>query len=103
MANSKVKYKEPRQIKDAPWGNENSPGILSLPQDIIRFVDGENWRGLYREFMLLDVFDEKKKKITGKEYVWSPEVMEQFIEAIVKKLKSKQNGGKPKRTIKRNK
>lgn len=102
MANSKVKFKTPRQTKATPWGNENSPGILSLPQDIIRFADGDNWESLFRQYMIIEVTCKGKKKTGETEYVWAPSVMEEFIRAIVKKLKNKKDVT-VRRSIKRNK
>ena len=79
--------------------------ILCLPDDIAKNATVHNWKDLYKEYMVLEVMKKDKKgnwtpEIDHYEYVWTPAVMERFIESIVKSIKK---NVRVKRANKRNK
>jgi hypothetical protein len=88
---------------------EKKLGVMALPDDIIRFVDVNNWEDMWDEYMVVDIFNEKTKKIEGKDYVWNDNVVKDFIREILRKLKEQniiincKEDVKPKRATKRNK
>ena len=62
--------------------------ITTLPEDIIKNVNKQNWERVFDEHMVFETalhLKRKEKNLHECEYVWTPDVMKDFIKAILKK------------------
>jgi hypothetical protein len=50
---------------------------MELPKDIIKQVTKDNWEAMFDEYMVVET-DE------GVKYVWTPEIMKEFISKLIK-------------------